>query len=47
MVTKLWDLDVFENFYKRNGWDVATSKPLPETLKKLGLEYVIPDIWKD
>ena len=47
VVTKLWDLDVFENFYKRNGWDVATSKPLPETLKKLGLEYVIPDLWKD
>ena len=27
------------------GWDKNTGKPLPETLKKYGLEYVIPELW--
>ena len=25
--------------------DRETSKPLPETLKRLDMEYVIPDLW--
>jgi aldehyde:ferredoxin oxidoreductase len=32
--------------YEALGWDVKTGSPLPETLKSLGLDYVIPDIWK-
>lgn len=34
-------------FYGYNGWDVETSKPLPETLDKFGLGYVIKDIWEE
>ena len=32
-------------YYEAMGWDKNTGKPLPETLKKLGLEFVIPDLW--
>jgi aldehyde:ferredoxin oxidoreductase len=36
---------MLENYYRLMGWDVATGKPLPETLRKLGIEHVIQDIW--
>jgi hypothetical protein len=36
---------VYEAYYERSGWDIATSKPLPETLEKLDLGYIIEDIW--
>jgi aldehyde:ferredoxin oxidoreductase len=32
-------------YYEAMGWDRTTGKPLPETLKRLGLEFVIPDLW--
>jgi aldehyde:ferredoxin oxidoreductase len=32
-------------YYMQMGWDRSTGKPLPETLEKLGLEWVIEDIW--
>ena len=35
-----------DEYYKHMGWDIATGKPLPETLKKLGLEFVIPGLWE-
>lgn len=42
-------MPVFEqmkgDYYQLMGWDRQTGKPLPETLRKLGLDYVIPDIW--
>jgi hypothetical protein len=28
------------------GWDEKTGKPLPETLKGLGLEAVSAELWK-
>jgi aldehyde:ferredoxin oxidoreductase len=31
-----WDT-IRDNYYQQMGWDVATGKPLPETLEKLGL----------
>jgi aldehyde:ferredoxin oxidoreductase len=34
------------NYYKLMGWDEKTSKPLPETLKALGLDFVIPHLWQ-
>jgi len=34
------------NYYRNMGWDPETGKPLPETLAKLGLEHVIPDLEK-
>ncbi len=33
------------NYYRLMDWDEKTGKPLPETLKKLGLENVVKDIW--
>ncbi|MBI2916980.1 MAG: hypothetical protein HYY01_03215 [Chloroflexi bacterium] len=37
--------DMVRNFHQLMGWDLATGKPLPETLKGLGLEEVIPTLW--
>jgi aldehyde:ferredoxin oxidoreductase len=34
------------NYYKNMGWDPETGKPLPETLAKLGLAHLIPDLEK-
>jgi aldehyde:ferredoxin oxidoreductase len=31
-------------YFQLMGWDVATGKPLPHTLKSLGLEKLIPDL---
>ena len=35
---------MLENYYSHMGWDPKTGKPLPETLKKLGLEELIEDL---
>jgi len=35
---------MIENYYGLMGWDTKTGIPLPETLKKLGLEDVIKDL---
>ncbi|MBN2241771.1 MAG: hypothetical protein JW793_03705 [Acidobacteria bacterium] len=32
------------NYYEQMGWDPETGKPLPETLKKLGLPDLIPGL---
>ncbi|MEM2211367.1 MAG: aldehyde ferredoxin oxidoreductase C-terminal domain-containing protein [Nitrososphaerales archaeon] len=38
--------DKMIKIYRREmGWDEETGKPLPETLKAYGLEFVIKDIW--
>jgi len=39
-----WD-EILAEYYKQMGWDQATGRPFPDTLKKLGLESVISDIW--
>jgi aldehyde:ferredoxin oxidoreductase len=31
-------------YFQVAGWDPATGKPLPHTLKALGLERLIPDL---
>lgn len=33
-------------YYRGHGWDEETSKPLPETLHQLGLDYVAKDLWE-
>lgn len=38
--------DMRSKYYEMMGWDKKTGKPLPETLKKFGLEHVIPDLWE-
>jgi len=35
-----------ELYYKYMGWDPKTSKPLPETMERLGLREQIGHIWK-
>jgi len=42
-IMEKWDWMV-ENYYTLMGWDLKTGKPLPETLKKLGLEELIKDL---
>jgi len=42
-VMEKWDRMV-ENYYSNMGWDSKTGKPLPETLKKLGLEELTRDL---
>lgn len=37
----------FRDHYEASGWDRETCRPLPETLKKLGLDYVIKDLWPE
>lgn len=32
-------------YYEGMGWDAKTGKPLPDTLKKLGLEHTISELW--
>jgi aldehyde:ferredoxin oxidoreductase len=39
-----WE-EMLKNYYRLMGWDEQTGKPLPETLKSLGLEHVTKDIW--
>jgi len=40
-----WD-KMLRNYYKLMGWDEKTSKPLPETLKALGLDFIILQLWQ-
>jgi len=37
--------DWARGYYGAHGWDTETSKPLPETLSALGLDYVAKDLW--
>ena len=40
-----WD-KMISNYYNLMGWDEKTSKPLPETLRRLGIDFVIPQLWE-
>lgn len=40
-----WD-NMLHNYYNLMGWDEKTGKPRPETLRSLGLDYVIPHLWE-
>jgi len=40
---EVWD-KMLDAYYAGMGWD-SSGKPLPETLKKYGLDYVVRDIW--
>ncbi len=39
-----WD-NMLDNYYKEMGWDRKTGRPYPETLKALGLDYIVKDLW--
>jgi aldehyde:ferredoxin oxidoreductase len=36
--------DMRRSYYKQMGWDENTGVPLPDTLKKLDLDFVIPHL---
>ena len=42
-ITPHWDF-VRRNYYQHMGWDPETGKPLPETLRSLGLEECISEL---
>ncbi len=37
-----WDA-IRDNYYEQMGWDVATGRPLPETLRRFGLEQLVKE----
>jgi len=39
-----WE-DMLHNYYHLMGWEESSGKPLPQTLKNLGLEEAIPGLW--
>ena len=41
-----WD-DAKADYYISMGWDVKTAKPLPKTLKELGLGFLSKDLYKE
>lgn len=43
-LASVWD-KMLDRYYAGMGWD-SNGRPLPETLKKLGLDYVVRDLWK-
>ena len=39
--------EMLDLYYERMDWDKETGKPLPDTLRRLGLEHIIKDIWEN
>ena len=37
--------EMLDIYYREMGWDRASGKPLLETLQKLDLAHIIPDLW--
>jgi aldehyde:ferredoxin oxidoreductase len=35
---------MLDSYYEKMGWDKNTGKPLPETLERLGLAYIVKDL---
>ncbi|MFC1932103.1 aldehyde ferredoxin oxidoreductase family protein [Chloroflexota bacterium] len=44
-INEHWD-SMIDNYYRLMGWDRETGRPFPDTLKALGLEHVINDLWE-
>ena len=42
-ILPVWD-EMVSQFYAYMGWDPKTGKPLPETLRSLGLDDLIKDL---
>ncbi len=39
-----WD-EILDTYYREMGWDRKSGRPYPETLRRLGLESLVRDIW--
>ena len=42
-ILPVWE-EIVRNYYSHMGWDPKTGKPLPETLRSLGLDHLIQDL---
>jgi aldehyde:ferredoxin oxidoreductase len=38
---------MIDRYYKGMGWDRKTGKPLPATLRRVGLDEIIEDLWQE
>jgi hypothetical protein len=36
---------MLKKYYKLMGWDEETSRPMPETLRELDLDFVVQRLW--
>lgn len=45
-ILPVWD-EMVDVYYREMGWDRATGKPLPQTLREVGLASLIPDLWPE
>jgi aldehyde:ferredoxin oxidoreductase len=43
-IAPVWD-EMLRNYYGLMGWDQENGKPLPETLRRYGLQHTIPYVW--
>lgn len=39
--------EMLDIYYREMGWDRTSGKPLPETLRKLDLASIVPDLWPE
>ena len=37
--------EMLDIYYREMGWDRASGRPQPETLRALDLAFVVPDLW--
>ncbi len=44
-ITLYWN-EMRSKYYEGMGWDKETGKPLPDTLRRFGLEHAIPELWE-
>ena len=44
-VIPYWE-QLLDLFYEKMGWDRKSGKPLPETLTRLDLDFVVTDLWR-
>jgi len=38
---------ILDEYYSHMGWDRASGRPLPETLRRYGLDDVVADLWEE
>ncbi len=43
--SQTWDR-MLRDYYEEVGWDRATGRPLPETLRAFGLDFAVADLWQ-
>lgn len=44
-IQPVWE-QMLDNFYRLMGWDRVSGRPYPETLRALGLDNIVNDLWE-